>query len=397
MVAVLPPAAHALTQWNLGLNLTSRYDTNIELTEKAQSDMVYIAGSQVGMNYQGADVDLAGNYNLGVELFGTHHDLNHAAQSLNMSGNLSRMLAHGLPNQSTLTFSESIVYAPNLPLFSSNALNQTSTGTSLVQGVPTVDVSTSGVGTPRTTTFRQAFSLSGNTPLSPLTRLNLTYSNNYTHYQDPSLVDSWTNGFLIGLRHDVSRTDTLTGDASYTRFNPYGGGISHAYSLTGGDQHSFSPVFTGSAAVGVGAVVYPNQIQNQNQTQYTMNGNLSVSRQISETLQVSLWVSRNFGTGSGISRIPLVQNVGTVTLNQQFTQFLQMHVALNAARNYSLGGAASKTNVLSRAVDVGLNYQITAWLESELDYSYYRQDSFEPNQPDLSRNLYSFALRARWS
>ena len=376
----------------------TRYDTNIELTEKAQSDMVYIVGSAVGMNYEGAEVNMNGNYNLGVELFETHHNLNHAAQSLNLSGDLSRLLAPVLPNESTLSFTESIVYAPNLPLFTSNALNQPNTGTSLIPGLPTVDVSTSGVGTPRTSTFRQAFSLSDMTPLSPLTRLNLSYSNNFTHYQDPSLVDSWTNGVIIGLRHDVSRTDTLTADTSYSRFNPYGGGISNTYSLTGGDQHSFSPLFTGSAAAGVGAVVYPNQIQNQNQTQYTMNGNLSVSRKINENLQVGASASRGFGTGSGIAKIPLVTNVGMVTLDQQFTKLLSMKVALNAARNYSLGGdPASKTNVLSRGVDVGLNYDITSWLESGLFYSYYRQDSFEPNQPDLSRNQYSFALRARWS
>ena len=128
-----------------------------------------------------------------------------------------------------------------------------------------------------------------------------------------------------------------------------------------------------------------------------MNGNLSVSRKINENLQVGATASRGFGTGSGIAKIPLVTNVGTVTLDQQFTQFLRLRAALNAARNYSLGGTATKTNVLSRGVDVGLIYEIASWLESGLIYSYYRQDSFEPGQPDLSRNQYSFTLRARWS
>ena len=398
MVAVLTPPAHARMQWSLELDATSRYDTNIELTEKAQSDMVYVIGSQVGMKYEGADVNMDGNYNLGFELFTTHHDLDHAAQSLSLNGDLSRLLAPVLPNQSTLNFSESIVYAPSLPLFSSNALNQPNTGSSLIPGLPTVDVSTSGVGTQRSSTFRQVFSLSDNTPLSPLTRLNLSYSNNFTHFQDPSLVDGWTNGVVIGIYHDVSRTDTVNATTSYTRFNPYSGGISNTYSLTGGDQHQFSPVFSGSAALGVGAAVYPNQTQNQNQAQYTMNGILSVTRTINENLQVGANASRNFGTGSGIARIPLVSNVATVTLDQQLTKYLSAKAALNAARNYSLGGdPATKTNVLSRGVDVGLKYEITSWLESGLIYSYYRQDSFEPGQPDLSRNQYSFTLRARWS
>ena len=129
-----------------------------------------------------------------------------------------------------------------------------------------------------------------------------------------------------------------------------------------------------------------------------MNGNLSVTRKINENLQVSATASRNFGTGSGIAKIPLVTNVGNVTLDQQFTQFLRLTVALNAARNYSLGGdPATKSNVLSRGVDLGLKYEITSWLESGLLYGYYRQHSFESGQPDLSRNQYSFTLTARWS
>jgi hypothetical protein len=398
LIAIVPDTAHGRTQWLLDLNLTSRYDTNIQNTEKGESDMVYVVGSQVGLNYQGADVDMAGNYNLGVELFTTHHDLNHAAQSLNLVGDLSRLLAPVLPNQSTLHFSESIVYAPNLPLFSSSGLNQSNT--SAIPGAPSVDVSTSGVGTPRSDSFRHGFSLSNVTPLSALTRLNLSYSNNFTHFSDPTLVDGWTNGVRLGIERDVSRTDTLTADTSYTRFNPYGGGISNTYTLTGGDQHKFSPVFTGSAELGVGAVVYPNQIQNQKQSQaqYTMNGNLILTRKINENLQMSATLSRGFGTGSGIATVPLVTNIGSVTLDQQFTQFLRLTAALNAARNYSLGGdLATKTNVLSRGANFGLIYQIASWLESELDYSYYRQDSFESGQPDLSRNLYSFTLRARWS
>jgi hypothetical protein len=267
----------------------------------------------------------------------------------------------------------------------------------LIPGLPTVDVSTSGVGTPRSNTFRQSFGLSDATPLSSLTRLNISYSNSFSHFQDPSLVDGWTNGVLIGINHDMSRTDTINATTSYSRYNPYGGGISNTYSLTGGDQHQFSPVFTGSAALGVGAAVYPNQTNNQNQAQYTMNGNLSVTRKINEDLDVSINASRGFGTGSGIAKIPLVTNVGTVTLDQRFTQFLRLTVALNAARNYSLGGAADKTNVLSRGADLVLNYQFTSWLVGDLMYSYYRQDSFESGQPDLSRNQYSFALRARWS
>ncbi len=381
-LAVIPGTAHGRWQWSSELGLTARYDSNVELTPKGHSDMVYVIGPQVGMKYESADVEITGSYNLSAELFATHHNLNQASQNLTVETDVSRMMASILPNESTLRFTEVMYNVPILPNFQS-----------LV--TPSADVTTGGVSTPRTKTFRNFFEIMESSPLSALTRIQFSYQNMYTQYQDPALVDSQTNGVTIDLSHDLSRTDTLTAGSSYSRFNPYGGAISHLYALTVGDQHSFSPVFTGSASLGVGAAVLPDL----NQPQYTAYGNVSISRKINERLQLGAQANRSFGTNSGITGAVLITDSGTVSLDQQFTKFLSGKAALNAARNYSLGAEKAigvLIDVHSQGASIGLNYQFTSWLVSNLEYQYTRQETFGSYRADLTRNQYSFTLQAKW-
>lgn len=381
-LAVIPGVAHGRWQWPLALDLTARYDSNVQLTPKGRSDMVYVVGSQVGMKYESADVEMTGSYNLSAELFATHHNLNQASQSLALDTDVSRMMASILPNESTLRFTEVMYHVPGLPNFQS-----------LVN--PSADATTGGVSTLRTKTFRNIFGINESTSLSPVTKINFSYRNIYTQYQNPALVDSQTNGVTIGLSHYLSRTDMLTAGSSYTRFNPYGGAISHLYALTVGDQHSFSPVFTGSASLGVAAALLPDL----NQPQYAVNGNLSISRKVNERLQLGVQADRNFGTSSGITSTVLITDSGTVSLDQQFTKFLGGKAALNAARNYSFGAAKAiglLVDVHSQGAMIGLNYRFASWLASNLEYQYTRQETFGSYRADLTRNQYSFTLQSKW-
>jgi hypothetical protein len=334
------------------------------------------------MNYKGAEVDMTGTYNLGFELFETHKDLNSASQSLSLNGDVSRMMGPILPDNSTLRFSEVIYDAPFLPNFQSAV-------------TPSPNVTTGGVSTPRTDTFRNVFGISESSPISARTGIHFSYQNTYTRYQDPSFTDSQTNDVSMGLSHTLSRTNTLSADADYSRFDPYGGGPSFTYGLRAGDRHDFSQVLTGSISLGAGAVVLPDL----NQPQYTWIGNLSISRKINERLQMSFQAGRDFNNNSGFSTV-LIEDSATVSLNQQVTQFLSATASLNAARNYSFGLKTStgyKTDIYSQDVGLGLNYQIATWLVGSLDYNYNRQEAVRNPQGDLIRNQYSFNLRARWS
>lgn len=130
--------------------------------------MAYVVGSQVGMKYEGAAVEMTGSYHLSAELFATHHNLNRVGQDLSLETDFGRLLASVLPKGSTIAI---------LPDFQS-----------LVTSSP--DATTGGIRTPRTNTLRNAFEISDSTSLSTVTRIELAYKNIYTQYQDPALIDS---------------------------------------------------------------------------------------------------------------------------------------------------------------------------------------------------------------
>jgi hypothetical protein len=383
-LAVIPGTVYGGWQWSLGLGAGTRYDTNVQIASDGHPDMVNSVNSQVGMNYQGSNVNLSGTYSLGFELFETYKNLNRASQSLSLNGDLTRMMGPVLPDNSTLRFSETIVDAPFLPNFQSAVS-------------PNPSVTTGGVSTPRTSTFLNFLTISESSPISARTGINFSYQNSYTTYQDPALVDSMTNGVAMGLSHDLSRTDTLSANASYSRFDPHGGGPSFTYMLTVGGKHLFSEVITGNINLGVGAAVLPNL----NHPEYINMGNLSLSWSLSEKLQLSVTAGRNFSTNNGgIANTVLVTDSGTVSLNRQMTKFLSANVALNAARNYSLGSVTSAgfhTDLHTQDVNFGLNYQLATWLSGNLSYNYTRQEAAGSTEGDLVRNQYIFALRANWS
>jgi hypothetical protein len=111
-------------------------------------------------------------------------------------------------------------------------------------------------------------------------------------------------------------------------------------------------------------------------------------------------VSRSIETGSGIAATALITDSGGVSLNRQFTLALSADVALNVARNYSIGGKEQTDDfidVYSQGADIGVHYQLTSWLLSDFGYNYNRQKTEGIFQADLTRNQYSFSLRANWS
>jgi hypothetical protein len=383
LIGGIPRSAQGRWQLFSEFGLTVRYDTNIDLTTTGPSDMVYLVQPLVGMKYEGTDMGITASYRASAEFYATHQNLNGVSQELSLETDFSRMLSAILPKESTAHVRELLLYTPILPDFQS-----------LV--TPSPDMTTGGVRTPRTNTLRNVFDIDWSMPFSILTKMTLEYKNTDTQYQDPALVDSQTNGVTIDLSHALSRTDTLTAASSYSRFNPYGGAISHLYTLTVGDQHGFSPVLTGSASLGVGAAVLPDR----NQAQYSTNGSLSISSKITGRLQLNAEAGRHFSTDSGITSVVLITDMGRISLDQQFTKFLSANVALNVARNYSLG-AQKDTGVLidvhSQGASIGLNYQIASWLVSGLEYQYLHQQTAGSFQGNLIRNQYSFTLRANWS
>ncbi|HTN42837.1 MAG TPA: hypothetical protein VMN77_03475 [Nitrospiria bacterium] len=383
-LAVIPGTVYGGWQWSLGLGAGTRYDTNVQIASDGHPDAVYSVNSQVGMTYQGSKMNLTGSYGLGFELFQTYKNLNRASQSLSIDGDLSRMMGPVFPDNSTLHFSEMMVDAPFLPNFQSAV-------------APNPSVTTGGVSTPRTNTFLNFFSISESSPITARTGIQFSYQNTYTTYDDPALVDSLTNVFAIGLSHDLSRVDTVNGNVSYSRFDPHGGGPSFTYMLTVGEKHIFSEVMTGSVNLGAGAAVLPSS----NHPDFISMGNMSLTRSLSEKLQLSVMGGRNFSTNNGgIANTVLITDSGTVSLSRQMSRFLSANVALNAARNYSLGSATSAgfhTDIHSQNVNVGLNYQFATWLNGHLSYNYTRQEEAGSTQGDLIQNQYIFALQGHWS
>ncbi len=383
LVVIAPCTAQGGWQLFSELTLTTRYDTNIQLTANGQSDMVYLVGPQLGMKYEDAEMAITVGYRVNAELFTTHHNLNNVRQDLSAEADLSRMLSTVLRKGSMVHVREDLFYTPILPDFES-----------LVN--PSAGVTTGGVRTPRTNTLRNIFEIDESMPLSTLSKIGFGYKNSYTQYQDPALIDSQTNEARISFSQDLSRIDTATAGYSYRRFNPYGGEISHFHTLMLGDRHDFSPILTGDAGLGVIAAVLPDL----NAPEYSLYGTLSVSRRFKDRIQLSVRGSRNIDTSSGITTTALINDRGTLSLNKQFTTVLSADAALNVARNYSIGKEKETGNLIdihSQGASIGIHYQFTSWLLSDFEYQYYRQETTGNFQADLSRNQYSFTLRAKWS
>ena len=363
--------------------MTTRYDSNVQLLPDGQSDMVYVIGPQVGMKYQGTNMDVTASYGLQAELFANHHNLNQVLQNLSLDTDFGRMLMSALPKGSTFHVHELMSYTPTLPNFQS-----------LV--TPSPGVTTGGVITPLTRTFTNVFGIDDTTPLSTLTRIEVAYSNSYTNFQDPSLIDTQTNHIQLSVGHDVSRTDVVTTGYSYSRVNAYGGPITHLHSISVGDKHEFSPIMTGTVEGGAVAMILPDQ----NRPEFSAQGSLSISRQFKEQVRLNARVSQETNTFSGIVNTALITDTGALSLSRQFTPSLGGEVSVNVARNYSTN-AEKRTGVLidirSQGASLGLHYQVTSWLLSDLTYGYLRQETFGSYQDGLIDNQCSFTLRAKWS
>ena len=363
--------------------MTTRYDTNIQLTANGQPDRVTLVGPRVGMKYEGADVTISAGYRVNVELFATHQELNRVRQDLSVETDFSRMLGAVLPKQSRIRIREMIVYTPILPDFES-----------LV--APSPDETTGGVRTPRTNTLRNVFEINDSMPLSTVTKIAFGYKNSFTRYQDPSLIDSMMHEARISFSQDLSRTDTATTAYSYRLFDPHGGEDTYLHTLLLGDRHEFSPILTGKAEMGGIATVLPDR----DKPQYSAHGALSVSRRFKDRLQLSARLGHTVDASSGIANTVLITDSGALSLNRQFTSALSADTALNVARNYSMGKdktTGRPIDIYSQGVSMGVHYQFTSWLTSDFEYRYYRQETKGSFQADLTRNLYSISLRAQWS
>jgi len=361
----------------------TRYDTNIQLVPNGESDMVYLVGPRIGIKYEGPDATVTAGYRVNAELFATHPSLNRVRQEISVDAVLTRMMRTVLPKGSTLHVRENLYYTPILPDFESWL-------------TPSPDGTTGGVRTPRTNTFRNVFEIDESMPVSLLTRVEFGYKNSYTQYQDPGLIDSQMNEVTITFNHDLSRIDTTTTGYSYRRFNPFGGEVTHLHTLSLGDQHQFSPILKGEAWIRGIAAVLPGF----NKPQYSVHGGLGVTRQFKNQTTLSLRWTQYIDAASGISSVPLNSDRVSFSITKNFTPALSGEGTLDLARNYSLVKDQSNNlpvDIYSQGTNVGLHYQLTSWLMSDLEYRYFRQESTVNSQAGLSRNIYGFALRGKWS
>jgi hypothetical protein len=382
-LAFIPCIALGQLQWSSGSDTTARYDSNVELTPKGESDMVYSVGSRLGIKYLTLGMGLGVIYRVNAELFQTHSNLNRVSQDLSIDTDFGQALEPLTTRRTKIRIKENIYYTPVLPNFESLL-------------APPSDATTGGIRTPRTTTLRNVFEIIGSRSLSILTDLDCGYKNIYTRYKDPALIDSQTNEVRIGFLTKLSRTDSLTAHYSYSRFSPYGGEITHIHSFTIGEEHAFSRVLTGNAAVGETASVRPDL----DRPQYSVHGSLSMTRRFKDEIQLYARVQRSVETGSGISSSALLRDSGSVSLSRQFTPALSANIRVDVYRNYSIGGLDQNGDLIdvhSQGAGIGLHYQFTTWLTSDLAYDYSRQETVGSFKANMTRNQYSFSLRAQWS
>lgn len=377
-MAVLPDVAEGDWEWMTVLDVGARYDSNVQLVANGESDTVYRVGPNVGMKYQGTSVDMKGNYNIYADIYTRHQNLNQITQNLMLDAEIGRMMTFILPKTSTLELRESFYNAPYLPGFQSSSVTS-SNGT------------TGGVSTPRNTTTRNVFEVDESTPLTQLSQFKVAYVNSYTWYQDPTLIDGATNEISIGLSTDWSRIDTISETGSYQRYDPFGGPITHIYSLSVEEKHDFSPVTKGTVDLGIGWVVFPAL----NQTQDSFIGGLSGSSRLTETLELRGGVGRNFSTNSGIGNTTLISDFGNAAVDDRLTSFLTASLSLNAARNYSLKGL-TKVDIRTWESAADLRYQFTTWLQGALGYSYLRQDTFGGDQFSFNRSVVALSFQMKW-
>jgi hypothetical protein len=377
-VAILPRAADGEWAWVTGLGITSSYDSNVQRAPDGESDFVFEIGPSVGMKYGGTSVNLTGRYNVSANLYARHQSLNQISQNATLDADLSHAMKFMLPRESTIHFKETFYNAPYLPGFESSATS-------------TSDVTTGGVQTPRNTTTRNTFEVNESTPLTQLTQLQLSYVNTYTWYQDPTLIDGFSNEIAMGLSTDLSRIDTLSGTGSYERFDAYGGPVTHIYSLTVEETHEFSPVTKGTGDVGVGYAVLPELTHPQS----SFIGGLSGSTRLTKTIRLDGHIGRNFSTSSGIGNAPLISDVGTISIEDRFTTFLTGIVSVNAARNFSLPGLF-RIDTHTYETAANLRYRFTTWLECNLRYLYSHQEDFGDAPYKFNRTVVGLNFQAQW-
>lgn len=366
----------ARSNWHLSpsLTLSETYDNNIYSTTTEVEDFVTKAGGSFAATYNSANIDFSADYLVEFNSYARYPELNVLTQNGSIDIDLNRWFRKFF-KEAIITVTEDFTFTPDLRDYYFDERRE-----------QVGSLSSYGVRTARTDSYRNAFSLAIGLPLSQRLHLDMRYSNLLTEYSDPVLRDNVTHSASVGNSY-IFPKDVIYGDMGIR--NTRADGIdSNIYSLRAGIRHSFSTLT--SIDIHTGGNIQDYEIA-ENVT--TISGGLSLNRR-SRNFTYNIGYQRELNPASGISRIPTVSQLFYLNIRGVHTRNLTSSIGANYAVNKSERGEDIDTQ--SYNLSAGLSYLIRPWLQGTISASHSNQASETPAALDIERDRIILQFSALW-
>ena len=383
-----PHPAGADLRFTPSLTVSEAYDSNVLFISGGsdKDDFVTTVSPAITATYRGRPVEGTLTAGMGVSTYAKHSDFNYVSATGALALDLTQLVKR-LDNRATLTISDTVYYAPELPAFVTNTvgLNPFSTG----------------VQPQRVQTLTNTLSVTGGYTLTSRVNLNAGYSYSLLDFgntvgapEQTALFGTTIHSANAGPVVKLTTADTLTLQALYSNAEFHGGaGSFHTEGGTVGLTHSFSPQLTATVAGGATLVSPSNRVEPL--------ANLSVSwseRNTTATLSYSRSISPSFTIGAGA----LTSDIVSLAVTHRFTDRLTGTAGANYARSSSVASSASGTSGSdvtfdSYTANFSLNYSIRRWLSASFSYAHSHFDQgFSDATSSFSRDLVTLSLTATW-
>jgi hypothetical protein len=392
--------------------LAERYDSNVFFTPSIPGidpeDFVTTVSPRIQVEQRGGPVDGIVRAGATAEHYVKNSELDYVGFDGSGSLDLTRLVqrrARGWSFQVTDSFNFTNQPAAFLTV---EPVTGTTPGQQTGTPLPVADNYVRGVQAARVDTLTNTASTAIGYQLSPITRLQASYSyslirfgQTYVAQTQGSFFDSDTHSAAILYLANVSRTGTMSLGYSY-QYTDYGLGLFETHAVTVGWGKAFSPTLTGNLTGGAALVKQEGAFFDGTTApgiQYAPNGSLTVSWRHGTT-RMNLSYTGGVFPSYYLSAGPLMSHVVNVDAGHDLTPNLSLSIGANYARNDALDSGAGNFFFESFATNAGVNYQLTPTLQASVTHTFaHFSGTFfgGANEAKFIRNTVMLGLRKSWS
>lgn len=366
-------------RWTPSLTLSERYNDNIFLvSQNKTSDHVTLLVPQLDVSSLSSPHTRNIRYRSQIERYASTPELNNVKHFTNLEWNTS------LTKSSTLTFTDDFSFTPDSD-----------------------NISSLGIVAPRGNAYRNdstvQFQFSG---------LDLSYQYGLQAFDLASLNDSQSHTLAEQVTLPLSAYYGVTQSYRFRYFIQGGDVVFRSHTVGPGLRYQFSPTF--SMGAGGGVVYWRGSTDDTYRSQRMVSLDLQKTfkalkfnvlylrdvqtewkANVTYTLRNTVFLadySRGLTAGGGLLGGAVNRQTAKIQLQHALGQKIGM--TLSATYSTSRPSSNGQNRFSSYQADAAFAYVIRSWLRTNVQYNYFKQDSDNPGQQEITRNQVTLTLSA---